>query len=262
MCSSPVPQSRAVLQRRVEFLPGGLQHGARLEVVLAFERLGHAVVDVPPPAAQSSASVPISSMQPCWNDLLGSGISSSGSKRVDLAQPVALQAHALRAVEAEQLRAGRLEARCRNACRRSRPRSTMSPRPAPCVSRGVAPRSLGVRPSAASLLGATIRLPSPSLQRQLDRLGQPRADLAGSTASRSTTTSMSCRICRSSCRSSVSRTTLAVDPGADEPLLQQVLEQVAILALLAADQRGQHDELRARRQRQDPLRGSARGSGP
>ncbi len=40
----------------------------------------------------------------------------------------------------------------------------------------------------------------------------------------------------------------AIDPGADEALLQQVVEQVAILALLAADQRREHQEPRAGRQ--------------
>ena len=43
----------------------------------------------------------------------------------------------------------------------------------------------------------------------------------------------------------------AVDAGPHEALLPQVLEQVAVLALLAADDRGEHGELRPGRQRQD-----------
>ena len=45
----------------------------------------------------------------------------------------------------------------------------------------------------------------------------------------------------------------AIDPGAGEPLLQQVGEQVAVLALLAANQRRQHEKSRARRQGHDAV---------
>ena len=44
---------------------------------------------------------------------------------------------------------------------------------------------------------------------------------------------------------------LAVDPGADEAALEHVGEEVLVLALLAADDRGQDQEARARRQGQD-----------
>ena len=42
----------------------------------------------------------------------------------------------------------------------------------------------------------------------------------------------------------------AIDAGANEALLQQIVEQVAVFALLAADQRRQHEKPRAGGQRQ------------
>ena len=44
---------------------------------------------------------------------------------------------------------------------------------------------------------------------------------------------------------------LAIDPGADETALEHVREQVLVLALLAANDRGQDEEPRALRQGQD-----------
>ena len=191
------------------------------------------------------------------------GNSRSGIERVNLAQAVALGAHALRAVEAEQLRAGRLEAqiamragvmgrkeRCRRADgggRRVRFGTRrflfawlggLPPLP-PCLS--------AFRGGSSSSI-ATIRLPSPSLQRQLDGFGQPRRRTLGPATSRSMTTSMLCRIWRSSRRSSLQVDDPAVDPRADEALLEQVVEQVAVFALLAADQRRQQQKPRAGRQ--------------
>ena len=95
------------------------------------------------------------------------------------------------------------------------------------------------------------QVPFAQRQRLLDRLGQPRPDSSASFFSRSMTTSMSCLICRSSFRSSVSCTTWPSTRARTKPCLQHVLEQVLVLALLAADHRGQDEELRPRRQGED-----------
>ena len=64
---------------------------------------------------------------------------------------------------------------------------------------------------------------------------------------------MLCRIWRSSRRSIAEPDHAAVDPRTDKALLQQVCEQVAVFALLAANQRRQHEKPRAARQGQDAL---------
>jgi len=53
----------------------------------------------------------------------------------------------------------------------------------------------------------------------------------------------------------------AIDPGTNEALLQQVLEEIAVLALLAADQGGQDHEIGATRQADDPLEDLVAGLG-
>ena len=45
----------------------------------------------------------------------------------------------------------------------------------------------------------------------------------------------------------------AIDAGTDEPLFQQILEEVAIFAFLAADERSEHQEPRARREHPDAI---------
>ena len=94
----------------VEFFPGRLQHAAGLQAVLALEKFRHAAEDVPPPSAHL-APLPEQLDAPLLKRPAGSGINRAGIERVDLPQAAALRAHPLRAVEAEQLRAGRLEAR-------------------------------------------------------------------------------------------------------------------------------------------------------
>ena len=73
---APQPE---VLQLRVELVPGRVEHRALGQVVLVLDRVGHALIDVPPPAAQSFHG-PINSKQPSLNDSLPSGTSSAGSK--------------------------------------------------------------------------------------------------------------------------------------------------------------------------------------
>ena len=93
----------------VELFPGRFQHAAGRKPVLALERIRHAAENVPFPAAH---------LPPFAQQLDASllkraariGNQPLGIERVNLAQPAALGAHALGAVEAEQLRAGRFEA--------------------------------------------------------------------------------------------------------------------------------------------------------
>jgi hypothetical protein len=149
-----------------------------------------------------SFHLPSSSKQPCLNDRFRFvGHQQFRVEREPLAQPVALQAHALRAVEAEHLRIGRLEAD-------------------PAIGAGIVDREdrvvpdglrplAGLRDAAGSgwafppRLGSHDHRAAPQLQRQLDRFGQSRPHVRLD-HQRSTTTSMLCRIWRSSCRSSLS----------------------------------------------------------
>ena len=160
----------------------------------------------------------------------------------------------MRTVEAEELRAGRLEAQIRSACRRSGPRDEMSSAQAGGCRDGSTRRRRCSRSASRFRLGVARACP-PSLRPPSPRPGCLRpaaaparplrpaaARTSGPATSRSMTTSMLCRICRSSRRSSLSWTIAAVDAGPHEALLQQVVEQVAVFPLLAADQRGQHDE--------------------
>ena len=263
MCSSPVPQSRACCSLRIEFLPGRFQHRARRQAVLAFQRFGHAAIDVPPPAAhlapradQFDAALLERSARV--------GNQPLGIERVDLPQPVALGAHPLRTVEAEQLRAGRLEAqvavragvvggkrRCRSADRGVAESRVGRRDVGDCrlrVSRFARLRLLAPLRSRSSSSIATIRFPSPSRSasstasanrgRDLRAGHQPidhHFDVVPHLAVQPQIVAQPDHA--------------AIDPGAGEALLQQVGEQVAVFALLAADQRRQHQEPRAGRQR-------------
>ena len=108
MCSSPVPQSRACWIAGIEFFPGGFQDRAVRQSVLALERFGHAAIDVPAPASH---------LAPFARQLdaallkraRGIGYEFFRIKGVNVPQSAALRAHPLRVVEAEHLRAGRLE---------------------------------------------------------------------------------------------------------------------------------------------------------
>ena len=124
-------------------------------------------------------------MQPCLNERLASGINSGGSKRVALAQAAAVGTHALRAVEAEELRAGGLEAQ-------AAVRAGVMSRELQVRHCGRAPRQLlrRLRPSASTASAGFCRRapivgwPRPDdqiavaqLQRQFDGFGRPSADL-------------------------------------------------------------------------------------
>ena len=91
-------------------------------------------------------------------------------------------------------------------------------------------------------LGRDDDRPLAELQGRLDRLGQPRGRTGSAPAlSRSITTSMLCLIWRSSDRSSARRDDLAVDPRPDVAGAGEILEQVLVLPLLAADHGGQDE---------------------
>ena len=114
------------------------------------------------------------------------------------------------------------------------------------------PRLAGFRPAPRPRAStAMISVPSAERQRLLDRLGQRAAAPSASTLRRSMTISMLCLIRWSSFRSSVSAHDLAIDAGADEAALEHVGEEVLVLALLAADDRGEDEEARPLRQGQD-----------
>ena len=109
MCSSPVPQ------RIASWISGASSSQAvsSIDPVSRPNRrstsVGHAAVDVPPPAAHVAPTS--DQLDAALLKRLGRvGDQQRGVEGVDLPQAVALRAHALRAVEAEQLRAGRLEA--------------------------------------------------------------------------------------------------------------------------------------------------------
>ena len=52
MCSSPVPHSQMSRSSSVELVPRRFEQRALGQLELALHRLGHAVIDVPLPAAQ------------------------------------------------------------------------------------------------------------------------------------------------------------------------------------------------------------------
>ena len=93
----------------VELIPGCVEHRALGQLVQPLDGFGHALIDVPLPAPQVAP----------WAEQfeatllerqLAVGYQQSRLERIELAQTIAGRAHALRAVEAEQLRARRLKA--------------------------------------------------------------------------------------------------------------------------------------------------------
>ena len=275
MCSLSVPHSQMRRCSSVSSPHGRFEQVAVAEAELAVHRLGDAGVDVPLPAAE---------VVPGADELDGAGGERlrrigdelRGVEAEHVAQAVARGAHALRAVEAEQLRRRRLEAEaagvagvvgaegdvagvgrcaCCGACfgvawtpvrRRRRPASSSSASRSAAASRLTVAASCGASASSS----ATMRLPSPSLRPS------------------STASARRVRIVGAGDEAvdhhfdvvphlAVERQVVgelhdaAVDPGADEALLQQVLEQVAELALLPADDRREDRELRLGRQRFD-----------
>ena len=127
-----------------------------------------------------------------------------------------------------------------------------------CLGFRISDSGFACRPSASPLVPsplssiATIRFPSPSRSAN-STASASRGRTFGPATSRSTTTSMLCRIWRSSRRSSLRRTTRPSTRARTNPCFKQVGEQVAIFALLAADQRRQHEKSRAGRQGHDAV---------
>ena len=168
-------------------------------------------------------------------------MSRSGSKRVACAQAVAVGAHAVRAVEAEQLRRRRLVADVAV-------RAGVVGGEQDVFGLGVG--IVVVRVGADRLLGLFDRddqIPVGQAECLLDRLGQARPHSSASFFSRSMTISMLCLIALVEFRSSVSRTTWPSTRARTKPRLQHVGEEVLELALLAADDRGEDQEPRPRR---------------
>ena len=106
VAGAPQPQ---LVQRRIELVPRRVEHRALGQAVLALDRVGHALIDVALPAAQI-APRPEQLETALLERQLAIGHQQRRVEAVQLAQAVARRAHALRAVEAEELRAGRLEA--------------------------------------------------------------------------------------------------------------------------------------------------------
>ena len=267
MCSCPGPPEQGPPRLRIEFLPGGFQHRARLQSMLSLQPFGGAAIDVPspsahlPPRPQQLEAALLKRPRRVGHEPLG-------IEAVNLPQAAALGAHPLRAVEAEELRAGRLEADVAVRAGVVRGKAEVARRGlSRASSAGLAtsdflPPKIGLSPSPllvsfcplsrlASLFSAFLLLPPRRSTRRFPAARPTRRPRPGAaaafapTARRSITTSMSCRICRSSRRSSRQPHDAAVDAGADEPLLQQVLEEVAILALLPANQRREDQHPRA-----------------
>ena len=100
LAGAPHPQ---LLELWIKFIPGGLEHGARFEFMHALDRFGHTAIDMPPPAPQILP--PADQLEAPLLKVQGRvGYQQLGVERVEFAQAIALVAHALRAVKAEQLR--------------------------------------------------------------------------------------------------------------------------------------------------------------
>ena len=98
------------------------------------------------------------------------------------------------------------------------------------------PGSLASRSTRSKTTSPEARLSAVSTESVSRRLEDALAE------SRSTTTSMVCFFCFSSLGGSASWMRLAVDPGPAEALGLQAAEQLDVLALAAADHRGEHLE--------------------
>ena len=97
-------------------------------------------------------------------------------------------------------------------------------------------------PPSPRLLHRHHQIPLAQPQGQLDRLGQPRTDLRPGHQPVDHHLDVVPHLAVQP-QVVAQADHAAVDPGAGESLLQQVGEQVAVFALLAADQRGQHREI-------------------
>ncbi len=255
------PEQR-VLHFLVEFFPGRLQHAAPLEAVFPFQEFGHAAEDVPPPPPHLAPRA-----QQLHAALLkgspGRGNQPLRIEGVDLSQAAALRTHALRAVEAEQLRAGRLEAqmavragvmgREREGGRGDGPsRFALTPGtacgPSPGGRGEVDVLPFRLPPSALRLFFSAFRLAFGHDQEvsvaqaegQLHGFRQSSADLRSGHQAIDDHVDVVAHLPVQS-QVVAEMNDLAIDPGTDEALLQQVLEEVAVLAFLPPNQ-GREDQ--------------------
>ena len=205
------------LQVFVEFLPSGFQHGAGIEFVITFERFRHAAIDVPSPATH----VPPVADQletPLLKRPAGVGDKSLGVEVVNLTQPVALKAHTLGTVEAEQLGAGWLET---NVAMRA---SVMHGELLVAGFGGDYQAALAMARGQFDRFGQTGTNVGPgrkAIDHQLDIVAHPPVELQ-----------VVAQVYHR-----------AVDSCSGETLFEKVHEQIAILTPLSADKRSQHREV-------------------
>jgi len=243
------PQQQ-ILKRRIEFRPRRFEHRAGGQAPFPFHRVGHALKDVPPPTAQFRPSA--QQLEAAFLERLPAIFLGDQQVRVKgepLAQPVAFGTHALGAVEAEQLRTRRLET---DSAVPASIGSTEDDVLAAALRSSVVFFLLPLGPLSPLLrVGASRRFPLPpplgrhdqislaELQRQLDRLGQSgpdrrlddqpvhdHFDIVPHLAIQLQVVGQGDHV--------------AIDACPDKALFQQVHEQIAILAFLAADQRGEY----------------------
>ena len=97
------------LQRGIELAPRRFEHRAGFKFAKTLDRVGDALIDVATPAAHVAPGADEFD-RTLGEREIGIGDETLRIEGVDFAEAVALRAHALRAVEAEKLRAGRIEA--------------------------------------------------------------------------------------------------------------------------------------------------------
>ena len=229
------------LQLGIQFFPRGFQHGARFQAVFQFQNVGHAAIDVPLPATQ---------LPPFAHQLNAAllerfrrvGNQTPRVETVDRAQAATVWAHALGAIKAEQLRTGRIETDLTIGTgivgRKLEVVGELLTLPVGVLPVGVLP--VGVLPF--DLVGGDNQIAVAQFQGQFDRLGQPRADLAVDRKPVGDNLDVVPHLAVQAQIVAQPRHT-AVNPSADEALFQKVFEEVAVLALLAADQRRQNQDL-------------------
>ena len=190
---------------------------------------------------------------------LSVGDQQVGIERVELAQSIALRAHALRAVEAEQLRTGRFKTQSAiGAGVVGRIGRVADARTTPAIARLGRRRWQRPRPAGST---ATTSVPCPSFKRLFDRFRQsrPHARLGDQAIDDhfDVVAHLAVQLQRVAQPHHA-----AVHASAGESLLAEVLEQVAVLAFLLSNQRGQHGEPGAFGQVPGCRPGSVRATGP
>ena len=259
MLVARAPQQQ-VLQPRFEVGPRRFEQRAGRQAQLPLHRVGHALENVSPPAAQIGPATQQfeAALLERFLPILGRD-QQRWIERESLTQPVALRAHALGTVEAEQLRAGRFETDAAFAAGVGRRKDDV-----------VAPRAAGRggqgrvvaggpflrcpaagRPVLVLALHGHDQVALADLQRQFDRFGQPRPNRRFNHQPIDDHLDVVPHL-PIQLQVVGQRYHRAVDASADEPLFQQIREQIAVLAFLAADQRGEHAQACTLRQLQDP----------